>query len=80
MIQAQLTQNPAQVPCLGAMMGRNEKRTQRFVVGSLQNLLGATGNSQTSVDSDVEKMRLENEVPLPSASRVLWVSALPVPR
>ena len=50
------------VACLGAMMSRNEKRTQRFVVGSLQNLLGATGNSKTSVDTDVEKMTLANEV------------------
>ena len=50
------------VACLGAMMGRNEKRTQRFVVGALQNLLGATGNAKTSVDTDVEKMALSNEV------------------
>lgn len=50
------------VACLGAMMNRNEKRTQRFVVGALQNLLGATGNSKTSVDDDVEKMSLMNEV------------------
>lgn len=50
------------VACLGAMMSRNEKRTQRFVVGALQNLLGATGNSKTSVDDDVEKMSLMNEV------------------
>jgi len=50
------------VACLGGMMSRNEKRTQRFVVGALQNLLGATGNSKTSVDDDVEKMTLMNEV------------------
>jgi hypothetical protein len=50
------------VACLGAMMSRNEKRTQRFVVGSLQNLLGATGNAKTSVEGEVEKMALMNEV------------------
>lgn len=50
------------VPVLGAMMSRSEKRTNRFVVGSLQNLLGATGNEKTSVDDDVEKMSLMNEV------------------
>jgi len=50
------------VACLGAMMSRSEKRTQRFVVGALQNLLGATGNKTTSVEDDVEKMTLQNEV------------------
>merc|ERR1711990_11294 len=44
------------------MMSRNEKRTQRFVVGALQNVLGATGNKETAVDADVEKMALTNEV------------------
>lgn len=50
------------VACLGNMMSRNEKRTQRFVVGALQNILGATGNKETAVDADVEKMALTNEV------------------
>merc|ERR1712139_534450 len=43
-------------------MSRSEKRTQRFVVGALQNVLGATGNAKTNTDEEVEKMTLLNEV------------------
>jgi len=49
------------IPVLGMMLNRNEKRTQKFVVGALQNLLGATGNDQTAIGAESEKLELENE-------------------
>merc|ERR1711998_111963 len=49
------------IPVLGVMLNRNEKRTQKFVVGAMQNLLGATGNESTAVGAESEKLELENE-------------------
>merc|ERR1711865_854762 len=49
------------LPVLGVMLNRNEKRTQKFVVGAMQNLLGATGNDQTAIGAETAKLELENE-------------------
>jgi len=49
------------IPVLGVMLNRNEKRTQKFVVGAMQNLLGATGNDQTAIGAETAKLELENE-------------------
>eukprot|EP00656_Telonema_subtile_P008490 TRINITY_DN13958_c0_g2_i7.p1 TRINITY_DN13958_c0_g2~~TRINITY_DN13958_c0_g2_i7.p1 ORF type:complete len:474 (-),score=151.60 TRINITY_DN13958_c0_g2_i7:285-1706(-) len=49
------------IPVLGVMLNRNEKRTQKFVVGAMQNLLGATGNESTAFGAEAVKLELENE-------------------
>jgi len=49
------------IPVLGVMLNRNEKRTQKFVLGAMQNLLGATGNDQTAIGAETAKLELENE-------------------